>query len=89
MTALLLRILLFWFGAVYELGMVSYGDKTVSQYSRHSCLNTFWFLFTYLLSGTYIVRPHPDYGTHKLLAAMSSVAMNTHISRSSTIVSTN
>ena len=49
--ALLPGIILHWFGAAYELQLVSYGHEMVPQYTRHSRSDTtvasvyiFWVL---------------------------------------------
>ena len=40
MTALLLGIFLFWFGAAYKLRLVSYGLETVSKDTSRTRLST-------------------------------------------------
>ena len=75
MTALLPDIFLFWFGAMYELQLVSFGHKTIPQYTRRFHSATLWFLFMNF-SVIQIVRPDPDYWMHALLIATSLLATN-------------
>ena len=71
---------LFWFGAFYELRLVSYGFKTVSEDTLRSRSLT-----SRILGMAHIVRPHLDYWTRVLQATTSFASNQLWVSGSSNI----
>ena len=52
MTALLLKMFLFWFEVAYKLQQQSYSHKTFPQYTKVIVTTLLWLLFTYSRHGT-------------------------------------
>ena len=61
LTAMLLGIFLFWFGAAHELRLVSYGLKTILQRCLAFSFINFWGFCSHNSGVACIVKPHLDY----------------------------